>query len=186
MHVVHIPLRAGWLPRNVRAFLSKIVRERPGPDGALVPCETWDNAQLFCEVETGDQHFPMLLETKRIAPGEMNTWYVRVLGTAFSVEYSTKAPKTLRTLAYQPGDEQMWRSQDLGSQSVYPTITGGIFEFGFSDSLLQMWAAFCDELVHGEAMRGDFRCATHDETEQSHRLFTAALASQASGQVVAL
>jgi hypothetical protein len=152
----------------------------------MVPCETWDNAQLFCEVETSRQHFPMLLETKRIAPGETNTWYLRVLGTSFSAEYSTKAPKTLRTMAYQPGDEQVWRSQDLGSQSVYPTITGGIFEFGFSDSLLQMWAAFCDELVHGEQMRGSFRCATLDETEQSHRLFTAALASQASGQVVAL
>src|SRR5205085_968680 len=46
MHVLHIPLRAGWFPNNVRALLSKIVTERPGRDGAMVPCETWDNAVL--------------------------------------------------------------------------------------------------------------------------------------------
>ena len=186
MHVVHIPLRVGWFPCNVRAILSKIIRERPGPEGKLVPCETWDNAQLFCQVDSNGQNFPMLLETKRIAPGEMNTWYLRVLGTALSAEFSTKYPKTLRTLEYKQGGEQIWRIQDLGYQSVYPTITGSIFEFGFSDSILQMWAAFCDELVHGENMRGTFRCATLQETAQSHRLFTAALESHASASVVAV
>ena len=50
MHVLHIPLRAGWFPNNVRALLSKIVTERPGRDGTMVPCETWDNAVLACEV----------------------------------------------------------------------------------------------------------------------------------------
>ena len=46
---------------------------------------------------------------------------------------------------------------DLGSQSAYPTITGSIFEFGFSDGVLQMWAAFLDEPVNQEAMRQPFR-----------------------------
>ncbi len=78
--------------------MAKIVPERSGPAGKLVPCETWDNAQLFCEVQGKGQRFPMLLETKRIAPGEANTWYIRILGTAFSVEFSTKYPKTLRTM----------------------------------------------------------------------------------------
>src|SRR6266567_2424720 len=41
MHVLHIPLRVGWFPRNVRALLSKIVKERPGPGGTMVPCEPW-------------------------------------------------------------------------------------------------------------------------------------------------
>ena len=76
--------------------------------------------------------------------------------------------------------------QDLGSQSAYPSITGGIFEFGFSDSVLQMWAAFCDELAHPNAMHQPFFCVTPDETEQSHRLFTAALASQRTAQVISL
>lgn len=186
MHVLHIPLRVGWQPGNVRALLSNIVTERPGPGGTMVPCETWDNAILACEVRNGKQHFPMLLETKRIAPGETNTWYIRILGTKFSAEFSTKYPKTLRTMEYTPGGSQGWQSQDLGSVSAYPSITGAIFEFGFSDSILQMWAAFCDELAHHDAMRQPFRCVTPQETAQSHRLFTAALASQREGRVISL
>ena len=50
---------------------------------------------------------------------------------------------------YEPGGAQEWRVSDLGSQSAYPTITGAIFEFGFSDAIQQMWAAFLDELAHG-------------------------------------
>ncbi len=214
MHVLHIPLRAGWFPSNVRALLSKIITERPGPGGAMAPCETWDNATLACEViiaslaslavlaESGEgyageidqtftaqrkgQHFPMLLEMKRIAPGETNTWYLRVLGTAFSAEFSTKYPKTLRTLTYTPGAPQAWQTQDLGSESAYPTITGSIFEAGFSDSILQMWAAFCDELAHRSEMRQPFRCVTPEETEQSHRILTAALVSNRLAQVIQL
>ncbi|GAC1455675.1 MAG: hypothetical protein PVS3B3_02830 [Ktedonobacteraceae bacterium] len=186
MHVLHVPLRAGWYPKNVRALLSKIVKERPDGQGHMVPCETWDNATLFCEVQSHEQHFPMTLETKRIAPGESNTWYIRILGTALSAEFSTKYPRTLRTLPYTPGSSQAWQVQDLGSQSAYPSITGGIFEFGFSDSVLQMWAAFCDELVHPNAMSQPFYCVTPEETEQSHHLFTAALASQRTAQVILL
>jgi predicted dehydrogenase len=184
MHVLHVPLRARWFPRNLRALLSKIVTERPDVNGKVVPCETWDNAQLFCEVQQAEQHFPMLLETKRIAPGESNTWYLRVLGTRYSAEFSTKYPRTLRYLSYTPGSSQAWQVQDLGSQSAYPTITGSIFEFGFSDSVLQMWAAFCDELVHRRGMRQPFYCVTPEETAQSHRLFTAALESQRRAQVI--
>jgi len=186
MHVLHIPLRAGWFPRNVRALLSKIVTERPGPGGTLVPCETWDNALLASWLYLAGQHFPMLLETKRMAPGEINTWYLRVLGTAFSAEFSTKYPKTLRTLAYTPGGAQAWQSQDLGYTSAYPTITGGIFEFGFSDAILQMWAAFCDELAHPGGMRQPFSCVRPQETAQSHRILTAALDSNHQAQVVSL
>jgi predicted dehydrogenase len=186
MHAMHLPLRAGWFPRNVRAVLSKIVTERPGPDGKMVPCETWDNATLFCEVRHDRQHFPMTLEMKRIAPGETNTWYIRVLGTRLSAEFSTKYPKSLRTMAYTAGGAQAWQTEDLGSQAAYPTITGGIFEFGFSDSILQMWAAFCDELAHRDAMSQPFTCATAEEAQQSHRILTAALASHRWERVVAL
>jgi len=190
MHALHIPLRVGWQPRNVRALLSKIVRERPGPDGTLEPCETWDNATLACEVQggvrDGGQAFPMILQTKRIAPGETNTWYLRVSGTRLSAEFSTKYPKTLRTLPYTPGGVQAWQSEDLGPKSAYPTITGGIFEFGFSDSILQMWAAFCDEAAHRGAPRQPFGCVTPAETAQSHALLTAALLSQKSGEVVSV
>ena len=51
MHACHVPFRAGWRPRNVRAILSKIVKERPNGRGEKEPCLTWDNATLFCETE---------------------------------------------------------------------------------------------------------------------------------------
>lgn len=187
MHALHIPLRAGWMPRNVRAMLSNVVTQRPDASGQLVPCETWDNATLACEVTHGQQTFPMYLQTYRIAPSETNTWYIRIMGTKFSVEYSTKYPKTLKTLTYTPGGEQAWNVLDLGYESAYPTITGGIFEFGFSDALLQMWAAFCDQLTHGrDSMKQGFYCATPQETHLHHRVLTAALESHHQQSVVSL
>jgi predicted dehydrogenase len=187
LHPLHIPLRSGWVPHNVRAFLSKIVTQRPNAAGELVPCETWDNATIACEVKTSDQHFPMTIQTYRIAPGETNTWFLRILGTRSSIEFSTKYPKTLRIMDYTPGGEQAWRHIDLGYETVYPTITGGIFEFGFSDSIIQMWAAFCDELTHGrDHMRQPFYCATPAETALHHQVLTAALNSGKTGAVVAV
>jgi predicted dehydrogenase len=73
---------------------------------------------------------------------------------------------------------------DVPYQSAYKTISGAIFEFGFSDAILQMWAAFCDELMNGENMQQSFPCATPEEAAQSHRLFTAGLASQRTGETV--
>ena len=184
MHALHLPLRAGWEPRNVRAILSNVVPERPGPDGELVPSDTWDNAVLLCEAEDEGRPFPLRIETKRIAPGETNTWTIEIDGTEGSIAYTTKLPKTLRTMKYEPGEPQAWQVVDLGSVSAYPTITGAIFEFGFSDAILQMWAAFLDELAHGrDGMRQPFHCATPAEAAATHRLFTAALRSQAHGSV---
>jgi predicted dehydrogenase len=181
-----MPLRFGWKPKIVHAFLSKIVKERPDRSGAMVPCETWDNALLACEAAAGDQEFPLLLSMKRIAPGHGNTWFIRVLGTALSAEFSTQNPKQMRSLPYTPGGEQAWHVTDLPHQSAYESITGSLFEFSFSDALLQMWAAFCDELLNGPSMKQPFYCATPEEVAASHRLFTAALESQRTGQTVEL
>jgi predicted dehydrogenase len=184
MHALHIPLRAGWKPKRVHALLSNIVRERPDGSGGMASCETWDNATLACEVATGSQQFPMLISTKRIAPGHANTWFIRVYGTALSAEFTTKNPKQITWMPYTPGGEQAWRVMDTPYQSAYPTITGGIFEFGFSDAISQMWAAFCDELVNGSQMQQPFHCVTPAETAESHKLFTAALESQRTGQAI--
>jgi predicted dehydrogenase len=182
MHVLHIPLRNGWQPTRTHAVLTNVMRERPDGRGGTARSDTWDNATLLTEVEHGDGSFPMILRTERIAPGETNTWYLEVLGTERSMAFSTKHPKTLRLLAYERGHEQAWQHLDLGYASAYPTITGGIFEFGFSDALLQMWAAFCDELAHGaDGMRQPLQCVTPEEAAASHRVFTDALASQAAG-----
>jgi predicted dehydrogenase len=187
MHILHIPLRFGWKPTNVRAFLSKIVKERPNREGILVPCETWDNAVLGCEVSLPDKHFPMFLSTKRIAPGHANTWFIRVIGTECSAEFSTQNPKRFAYLPYTPGGTQEWHVLDMPYQSAYESITGAIFEFGFSDALLQMWAAFCDELVHGsDGMKQPLRCVLPEETAISHQLFSAALESQHRGDTIIL
>jgi predicted dehydrogenase len=179
MHALHLPLRAGWMPRNVRAILSDVFTERSDGKGGVLPCDTWDNAVLLCEVDHDGYAFPLRIETKRIAPGETNTWTIEVDGTEGSIAYTSKFPKTLRWMEYEPGKPQAWQVLDLGSESSYPTITGAIFEFGFSDAILQMWAAYVDELVHGrEGMLQPFYCATPEEAAATHRIFTAALESQ--------
>jgi len=54
-------------------------------------------------------------------------------------------------------------------------ITGHIFEFGFPDALLQMWAAYFAER---EGKLGDrFGCATVAEVVNSHKAFAAAMKS---------
>lgn len=186
MHAVHLPFRFGWIPRDVRALLSNIVTERPDTDGRLVPCDTWDNAILATEVDADGGRFPMTIETTRIKPGDMDTWSLEVIGTESSIAFSTKYPRMLRVMEYRAGGEQAWQSIDIGYHSAYRTVTGGIFEFGFTDAILQMWAAFVDELAHGPAMRQPFTCATPAEAALSHRLFTAALESERTRSVVAV
>jgi predicted dehydrogenase len=183
MHVVHLPFRLGWLPVNVRALLSNIVPERPGPDGVPVRSDTWDNAILAIEAASGGHHFPWIAEMKRIAPGETNSWYLEVYGTSKSMRFTTKWPRTLWTINFSPGEEQSWQSTDLGFEPLYRSITGPNFEFGFPDAILQMWAAFVDELANRDDMGRRFRCATPGEAHLSHRLFTAALESQCLGSV---
>ncbi|WP_328996089.1 Gfo/Idh/MocA family oxidoreductase [Kribbella sp. NBC_01245] len=174
MHVAHVPLRLGWLPTSVYAVLQDLVGERPGPDGAMVPCDTIENATLLCTVAQNGSPFPLTLATKRIDPGQQNSWTFRVTGLEGGVEFSTRYPKTLRRMEVRRG-HQVWQEQETGSQSVFPTVTGPIFEPGFSDTILQMWAAF---LTEREGLLGDrFGCVTPDEALASHRLWTAALAS---------
>jgi predicted dehydrogenase len=185
MHACHVPLRAGWRPRNVRAILSDIVRERPGPDGRMVPCRTWDNATLLSEMEdpaTG-QHFPWTLRCHRIAPGEKNSWYVSILGTKTSVRFSTANPRRLEMLEYR-GGQQAWSWFDMGMETAYKTVSGAIFEFGFADAIQQMWAAFLHELHHRRTPGLFAGCVTPDEVAISHRLFTAALESHRNDTTV--
>jgi predicted dehydrogenase len=185
MHVLHIPLRLGWMPARLSAVLTKIVKERPDGKGGMLPCLTWDNAQINCEVDAATGSFPMTLKTQRIAPGETNSWYIEVKGTKFSAAFSTKQPKTYRSMEYT-GGEQAWTHEDLGYKSVYKSITGEIFEFGFPDALLQMWAAFCDEAGGTPAAKLPFACVSPEETRKSHVVLTAALESYKDKKVVEL
>lgn len=181
LHTMHVPIRLGWRPESLYAQLSTIVEHRPDGRGGRVPCETWDNATLHCQVKAPDDNFPMTVKAWRIDPGEVNTWYISVKGTKNSMRFSTAEPNTLWSMPYETGRPQTWRREGVNYDSAYPTITGGIFEFGFADSFLQMWAAFMDE-VAGETPR--FGCVTPAETADCHAVFTAALESQKTNQVV--
>jgi len=183
MHVAHVPLRLGYRPESVYAMLDNVVTERPGPDGFPVPCDTWDNALLAMRVPTSDdeRRFTMLWETRRIAPGQMNSWSFEALGMDGGVRFTTRHSHVLQRFSRRDG-EQVWEEVQPGHATVWPVVTGGIFEFGFLDALLQMWAAYFAERV-GEL--GDrFGTATPREALESHRVFAAALESEAAKSVV--
>jgi hypothetical protein len=56
----------------------------------------------------------------------------------------------------------------MGSQCTFPTVTCGIFEFGFSDAILQMWASFL--AGRDGSLDGRFGCATRREAQMSQRI----------------
>jgi predicted dehydrogenase len=174
MHAIHVPFRLGWNPKRVYAQLQKIYHERPDGKGGMATCDTWDNAMLHTEVEIDGSEVPVRFEMKRLAPSETNTWYIEVLGTDGGVKFSTKEPKTLWT--FQRGKEQLWQKTDLGFNGPFSTITGGIFEPGFPDCFLQMWAAYIAE--RAGKLDGRFGCVTPEEAVRSHEFFEAALKSQ--------
>lgn len=185
MHVAHLPLRLGWNPASVYAMLDDVVTERPGPDGVPVSCDTWDNALLALRVaeptRTDGRMFPMLWETKRIAPGQSNTWWFEALGMDGGVRFSTRAPTTVDRFRIADR-EQLWETVQPGHRSVWPTITGAIFEFGFLDAILQMWASFLAE--RAGALGDRFGTATVEEALSAHRIFDAALRSHETASAI--
>lgn len=180
MHALHVPLRLGWKPTKVFAQLQKIITERPDGKGGIARCDTWNNATLSTQVDIDGEQVPMQLEMKRLAPGETNTWYIEIYGTEGGVRYSTKDTKAF--WQFTNGAEQWWKRTDLGFQMPFETITGGIFEAGFPDCFMQMFAAYIAE--REGLLNGKFGCATPEEAVDSHRVFQAALLSQESGKFV--
>lgn len=185
MHTWHLPLRLGWAPERVYGVLQNIVTSRPGPDGTPVPCDTWDNATLHSWSRHDGQEFPLTTQTKRIDPGQKNTWAFEAIGLDGGVRFSTKNPKAVEVFGVRDipgiGREQVWHQLDVGSQSVWPTVTGGIFETGFSDSILQMWAAFLAERA-GE-LGNRFGTVRPEEAALTHEIFRAAMTSHRDGVV---
>lgn len=182
MHVVHLPLRLGWKPTRVYAQLQKGVGQRPDGRGGMAICDTWDNALLHCDVAIDGEEVPMRLEMKRLAPSETNTWFIEVLGTKGAVKFSTKEPKTL--YRFQNATEHSWNAIDLGHSSAFATVTGGIFEFGFPDSILQMLASFTAE--RAGLLGGRLGAVTPAEAVLSHQIWQAALTSHTEKKAIPL
>ena len=183
IHTQHVPFRMGWTPLNVYAKLSKIIDTRPDGKGGTAPCLTWDNALLVSDVRDKDgKTFPMLMRTMRLDPGATDRWSLEVYGLKASARFSTDDPGAFYyTDAWEK--EQAWCRLGIGYKPMIPTITGGIFEFGFTDAILQMWAAFLCELTGKEV---PFGCMRPEETALSHKLQTAALISHKEGRVVTI
>jgi len=187
-HVCTLPFRAGWVPRNVRAVLSNIIPSRPDGQGGAVPCETWDNATLLCEMEAPDSGgvFPLTLRAHRISPGQRNNWYIEILGTAASARYGLRDANMLEVLEYRGGAEQHWQRIEMGQETAFASITHELFQFSVSDAILQMWAAYLYELDKGRPLSRFAGCTRPDETALWHRLFTAALESHANSRTVTI
>jgi predicted dehydrogenase len=125
-----------------------------------------------------------IVQTKRMSPGATNNWFIEVYGTVGSAKFSTHNPKAFDFLTTS-GKEQGWTRIDIGSQSAIPSITGGIFEFGFSDAFQQMIGAFIHE-ISGKGSLHPFRNVTPVETTWSHELFIPALESHRTGRRIEL
>jgi predicted dehydrogenase len=182
MHVMHIPLRMGWKPSRVYAQLQKIVTKRPDGKGGWSVCDTWNNAHLSSTISIEGEEVPMMLEMKRLSPGETNSWYIEVLGTEGGVRYSTKDTKVFWKFSREK--EQVWQRVDLGFQVPFTTITGGIFEAGFADCFMQMLAAYFAE--REGFLDGRLGCVTPEEAVSSHQVFAAALKSHETKSVVVI
>ena len=185
MHVAHVPLRLGYQPSSVYALLEDIVTERPVAAGSseVVRCDTWDNAFITMRGSTSgsDRAFPMMWETKRIAPGNMNTWVFEAQGMDGGVRFSTRTPAYFERFRRE-GSEQIWEQVQPGNVSAWPMVSGAIFEFGFADALLQMWASY---LAERAGQLGDrFGTATVAEAVESHRVFDAAAQSHAERRAI--
>ena len=183
IHTQHLPFRLGFKPQTVSAYLANIAKERPDISGNMVPCETWDNAIVMCQTvnEAGDV-FPMQLEMKRMAPGCTNTVEYEIYGLNMSAKFTSDDPNAIR-YTQAVGREQAWARLVIGQRTQFPVITGSIFEFGFSDSLLQMFAAFVSEL---RGLPCSFGCFRPEEAKLSHQLLTAALESHTQRKIVEL
>ncbi len=100
-------------PELVYRVLQNIITERPEPDGEPVPCDTWDNAVLHSWSRHGGMLFPLTTETKRIDPGQKNSWEFEALGLTGGVRFSTKNPKLVEvfTVSDLPGigPQQVWQ-----------------------------------------------------------------------------
>lgn len=181
-HSLLLPLRAGVVPDTVYSILSNIITQRPNRAGDKVPCDTWDNALLLmnAHMEGENYSFPMELEVARIAPGSPNDWYIEVYGSEASIRYSISDTNNIYC-AERRGGSQNWMKLEIGYQPAYPTITAGLAAFGFCDALLQMWAAYLDELTGGSARE---RCMTPDEALLCHRVLDGALRANADGAVI--
>jgi hypothetical protein len=139
MHVAHLPLRLGWRrPPSTPSSATSSPSARPRDRRARpVRHDRQRHAAVRRRLPADPAHPP-----DRARPHE----HLAHLATGMDggVSFSTAQPKTVHRFALRDG-RQVWERFEVGSQSAFATITGPIFEFGFADAILQMWAAYLAE-----------------------------------------
>lgn len=182
MHTQLLPIRAGISFQSVFADLRNFVPRRKNSQGEYVDSDTFDNATLLVQGQRKGQTFPLVFETKRLSPGSTNNWYIEVLGMKASGKFTTEDANAFYFLRTE-GGQQAWQRVSVGYQSAIPAITGPIFEFGFSDAVLQMLGAFVAEIW---GVQTGFSCFTLEEALISWRLMDGAMRSHDKGRKVLL
>lgn len=188
VHIAMVGFRAGFEAFDCRAVCQNLVPVRPDGKGGSAKCETVDNVTILSRcnhMPTASKNIPWTLKVHRIMPGEMNTWYIGIYGKKGCARFSLKYPRTLEVLEYK-GGAQNWQHIDIGSETAYPTIVGGIFEFGASDAFGQLIASFVYETVKGESKNRIAACPSPMEMNKCHKLFSAALQSGRSNSTIEL
>ena len=147
-------------PRNVRAILSKIVAERPDGKGSRAPLHHLGQRHLALRGRRPRRPavLPLDLEDPADRAGPEEQLATGDPGHAGLRPLVQRQADVLEVLEYS-GGEQVWGQVQMGYETPFPTVTGGIFQFGFSDAILQMWAAFLFELAHGRPLRRFVGCA---------------------------
>ena len=182
MHACHVPFRAGWRPRNVRAILSEH-RARSGPTARAARVPVRDLGQRHAAVRGGrsggrravplDDQDPAHRARARRTPGTSRSW---ARGPAPGSR--RKNPSALEMLDYArrraelaadrhgPRDglqDHHRRHLRVRLLRLHPADVGGVpLRAGRTASRCSKFAG----------------CVTPEETALSHRLFTAALESQ--------
>ena len=104
-----------------------------------------------------------------MAPGCTNTVEYEIYGLNMSARFTTDDPNAVR-YTQAVGREQAWARLVVGQRTLYPVITGGIFEFGFWIRCSRCSAAFvsgcaaCPAVSAASARRGG-----DDEPPPAHR-----------------
>lgn len=128
-------------------------------DGFLVEsCAMLDNPQRETNI---------LVKVGCASAGHTNTWSIAIEGSERSIAYSTE---NMRYVICRTREGNGTSLIPMGIDSVYPTYSGRIFEFGWNDGLLQMLCSFCEELL-GRKVK--VPCMSPRESADCHRILDA-------------
>ena len=117
---------------------------------------------------------PHAADAKHIAPGETNTWFIRIHGTELSVEFHHQVPEDTSHLTFHAGKpRESWEVLDLATRRLMPPIT-----VASSSSASRTASSRCTRrsaAAHGHDRMRRQPLVPAQETHMHHRVLTATL-----------